>query len=304
MINVEDKDLVVPGEMLAEEGYYSGRGTFKDGDSILSSLTGLVSLRNKKISVIPLNSKYLPKRGDVIIGKITDIRFSIWEVDINSPYSGILPASEVFGREKRDLKKVFDLGDVLFLRVVHVDEVNKVKLGLKGRGLGKFREGILANITPNKVPRLIGKEGSMINTIKQATNCKILVGQNGLVWINGDRKMELIAKDIIKIVEDESHTSGLTDRIKKKLDFLIYGKELPKEDHTNEENNHDTTVISDDEYFEDPKIEKFEESDDNLENNLLSNEEKIDSKENNPSSNNKKFKFSDSFAHIKDKFQL
>lgn len=227
MIHVEDKDLVIPGEILAGKGYYSGRGTFKDGEDILSSLIGLVSLKNKKISVIPLKSKYLPKGGDVVIGKITDIRFSIWEVDLNSPYSGILPASEVFGREK-DLNKMFSLGDVLFLRVVDVDEVNKVRLGLKGRSTGKLREGILANITPTKVPRLIGKKGSMINMIKESTNCKIVVGQNGLVWINGDKKMELITKHIIKTVENESHTSGLTNRIKRSCIFLSTEKNYLK----------------------------------------------------------------------------
>ncbi|MDR2624575.1 MAG: exosome complex protein Rrp4 [Methanobrevibacter sp.] len=282
MIHVEDKGLVVPGEILAEEGYYSGRGTFKDGESIFSSLTGLVSLKNKKISVIPLKSKYLPKRGDVVIGKITDIRFSIWEVDLNSPYSGILPASEVFGRAKKDLSRVFGLGDVLFLRIVDVDEVNKVRLGLKGRGMGKFREGILTNITPTKVPRLIGKKGSMINMIKESTNCKIVVGQNGLVWIKGDKKMELITKKIIKMVDDESHTSGLTDRIKRRLYLITHGEELPEEDFnedctTDESDLDDTSDVSDEEYFESPKIENFKENlngEDLSEDSSLSNEEK------------------------------
>ena len=53
---------------------------------------------------IPLKSKYVPKKGDVVIGKIKDVRFSMWDVDINSPYSGILPAFEVFGREKKELE--------------------------------------------------------------------------------------------------------------------------------------------------------------------------------------------------------
>ena len=121
MIYVNEKDLVVPGELLAEDDYYPGRGTFEDDGKICSKLLGLVSLRNKKISVIPLKSKYLPKKGDVVIGKIDDVRFSMWGVDINSPYSGILPASEVFGREKKELSRVFDIGDVLFLRIVDVE---------------------------------------------------------------------------------------------------------------------------------------------------------------------------------------
>ena len=229
MIYVNEKDLVVPGELLAEDDYYSGRGTFEDDGKICSKLLGLVSLRNKKISVIPLKSKYLPKKGDVVIGKIDDVRFSMWGVDINSPYSGILPASEVFGREKKELSRVFDIGDVLFLRIVDVDEVKKVKLGLKGRGMGKFKGGVIVDIAPTKVPRLIGKKGSMINMIKDKTGCKIVVGQNGLVWVKGNEDMEQIVKNVIKLIEKEAHTSGLTDRIKNKLCLLIDG-ELPPEE--------------------------------------------------------------------------
>ena len=234
MIYVNEKDLVVPGELLAEDDYYPGRGTFEDDGKICSKLLGLVSLRNKKISVIPLKSKYLPKKGDVVIGKIDDVRFSMWGVDINSPYSGILPASEVFGREKKELSRVFDIGDVLFLRIVDVDEVKKVKLGLKGRGMGKFKGGVIVDIAPTKVPRLIGKKGSMINMIKDKTGCKIVVGQNGLVWVKGNEDMEQIVKNIIKLIEKEAHTSGLTDRIKNKLCLLIDG-ELPPEEEEAEE---------------------------------------------------------------------
>ena len=230
MIYVNEKDLVVPGELLAEDDYYSGRGTFEDDGKICSKLLGLVSLRNKKISVIPLKSKYLPKKGDVVIGKIDDVRFSMWGVDINSPYSGILPASEVFGREKKELSRVFDIGDVLFLRIVDVDEVKKVKLGLKGRGMGKFKGGVIVDIAPTKVPRLIGKKGSMINMIKDKTGCKIVVGQNGLVWVKGNEDMEQIVKNVIKLIEKEAHTSGLTDRIKNKLCLLIDGELPPQEE--------------------------------------------------------------------------
>ena len=229
MIYVENKDLVIPGQILADDEYYPGRGTFKENGKVCSSLIGLVSLRNKKIRVTPLKSKYVPKKGDVVIGKINDVRFSMWDVDINSPYSGILPAFEVFGRDKKELSKVYDVGDVLFLRVIDVDEVKKAKLGLKGRGLGKFKGGIIVDISPTKVPRLIGKKGSMINMIKDKTKCKIVVGQNGLVWVKGDEDMEQLTRRIIHLIEDEAHTSGLTNKIKNKLCLAIDG-ELPPEE--------------------------------------------------------------------------
>ncbi|MBR6992460.1 MAG: exosome complex protein Rrp4 [Methanobrevibacter sp.] len=252
MIYVENKDLVIPGQILADEEYYSGRGTFKENGKICSSLMGLVSLRNKKLRVIPLKSKYVPKKGDVVIGKINDVRFSMWDVDINSPYSGILPAFEVFGREKKELNKVYDVGDVLFLRVVDVDEIKKAKLGLKGRGMGKFKGGIIVDIAPTKVPRLIGKKGSMINMIKDKTNCKIVVGQNGLVWVKGDEDMEQLTKNIIHLIEAEAHTSGLTNKIKNKLYLAIDG-ELPPEEVDEVEETEEEFVL------EKPKLQNFKE---------------------------------------------
>ena len=249
MIYVENKDLVIPGQVLADDEYYSGRGTFKENGKVCSSLMGLVSLRNKKIRVIPLKSKYVPKKGDVVIGKINDVRFSMCDVDINSPYSGILPAFEVFGREKKELNKVYDVGDVLFLRVVDVDEIKKAKLGLKGRGMGKFKGGIIVDIAPTKVPRLIGKKGSMINMIKDKTKCKIVVGQNGLVWVKGDGDMEQLTKNVIHLIEAEAHTSGLTNKIKNKLYLAIDG-ELPPEEVPEEEEEF---------VLEKPKLQNFKE---------------------------------------------
>ena len=191
----------------------------------------------------------MPKKGDVVIGKIKDVRFSMWDVDINSPYSGILPAFEVFGREKKELNKVYDVGDVLFLRVVDVDEIKKAKLGLKGRGMGKFKGGIIVDIAPTKVPRLIGKKGSMINMIKDKTNCKIVVGQNGLVWVKGDEDMEQLTREVIHLIEEEAHTSGLTNKIKNKLYLAIDGELPPEEVEETEEEF----------VLEKPKLQNFKE---------------------------------------------
>lgn len=263
MIYVEDKDLVIPGDVLADDDFYAGRGTFKENGKICSSLIGLVSLRNKKIRVIPLKSKYVPKKGDVVIGKIDDVRFSMWDVDINSPYTGILPSFEVFGREKKELNKVFDVGDVLFLRVIEVDEVKKAKLGLKGRGMGKFKGGILVEISPTKVPRLIGKKGSMINMIKDKTNCKIVVGQNGLVWVKGDEDMEQLTREIINLIEKEAHTSGLTNKVKEKLYLAIDGELPPLEDDFDEDGLEKPKLqnfkdeLDEEEELEKPKLQDF-----------------------------------------------
>jgi exosome complex RNA-binding protein Rrp4 len=93
-------------------------------------------------------------------------------------------------------------------------------------------------VNTHKVPRIIGKRGSMVGMIKRATDCNIVVGQNGRVWLNGAPEMEVIAINAIKMIELHSHESGLTDRVKGYLEQAT-GKtvEVPTEDTTEERGN-------------------------------------------------------------------
>ncbi len=55
----------------------------------------------------------------------------------------------------------------------------------------------------------------MINLIKTETNCRLIIGQNGRVWVSGkDFESELLIEKLIRKIEKEAHTSGLTDRVK------------------------------------------------------------------------------------------
>ena len=92
-----------------------------------------------------------------------------------------------------------------------------VDLSLKSRGLGKLEGGRIITINGHKVPRVIGKEGSMINLIKDNTNTEITVGQNGRVWIKGDLDGETKATEAIKLIERESGSEGLTEKVEEFL---------------------------------------------------------------------------------------
>jgi exosome complex component RRP4 len=71
-------------------------------------------------------------------------------------------------------------------------------------------------MTPTKIPRLIGRRGSMINSIKRETGTNITIGQNGLILISGKRlAYENLAIRVVHLIEAEAHTSGLTERVTK-----------------------------------------------------------------------------------------
>ncbi|ASJ02179.1 RNA-binding protein [Thermococcus profundus] len=222
---VKPRELVVPGTLLAQGPFKSGRGTFREGNRIYSTVVGLVEVRGDLIRVIPLEGPYMPEVGDNVLGKIIDVKFSAWSVDIGAPYQASLRVQDAVEERidlmKTDLRKIFDIGDIIYARIKAYNEVNQIDLTTKGmpfRG-GPLRGGRLVTITPSKVPRVIGKGGSMINTIKKLTRTRIIVGQNGWVWVSGkNEELENLAVEAILKVNRESHTQGLTDRVK---EFLL-----------------------------------------------------------------------------------
>jgi len=223
-IFVKSRELVVPGTLLAQGPFKGGRGTFREGNRIYSTVVGLVEVRGDMIRVIPLEGPYIPEVGDNVLGKITDVRFSNWSVDIGAPYEANLRVQDATEERidllKTDLRKIFDIGDIIYARIKAYNEINQIDLSTRGMPFkgGPLRGGQLVTITPSKVPRLIGKGGSMINMIKNLTHTRIIVGQNGWVWVSGrNEELERLAMDAILKVNRESHTHGLTDRVKEML---------------------------------------------------------------------------------------
>ncbi len=215
----EDSKLVVPGEEIVSGlDYLVGAGTYRKGDKIYAKVIGLAKTSGRVVFVIPLNGIYMPKRGDYVIGEISYVSFSNWKVEINSPYDATLPISEIeeFVEKSADLSKYFKVGDLIFAGVVSVTEGKIVQLTMKDSKARKLYGGKVVNITPTKVPRLIGKAGTMINMIKDKTKCIISVGQNGRVWMKGEK--ENLATDAIALIDKFSHVNGLTDKVSEFLE--------------------------------------------------------------------------------------
>jgi len=214
----EPRQLVVPGDLIAEGEYVAGENAYQENKKIYASRIGMIEYDNKIVNVVALKAFYVPRVGDLVIGTIVEIGFSGWTVDINSPYVALLRASDVLSRpfrpQKDDLPQVLDMRDLVVAKIVSYDRTHDPQLTVAEPGLGKITRGEIIKITPTKVPRVIGRKGSMISMIKQETGCNIILGLNGVVLVTGktleDEHLALMA---IQKIEEESHTSGLTDRI-------------------------------------------------------------------------------------------
>lgn len=209
---IDDRELVIPGKLLGQ-GIKCEENCFYEDNKTYSSLCGLARVNDNRVRIIPSAGRYIPKVNDVIIGVVINVLNTRWILDINSPYDAMMPEEAVIRtRGTEDLKKHYDIGDIVSAMVVHVNEVYKCEVGRPW----KLVDGLIMNINPKRVPRLIGKKRSMLNMIREKTGNKMVVGQNGRVWIKGD-KVDIISK-IVRKVEAEAQSRGLTSRISRLLE--------------------------------------------------------------------------------------
>ncbi len=210
----KDQKIVLPGDFLAEsKEILPGYGTYRIGDKIYAKLIGILMHGPRVIYVVPLAGAYIPKAGDYVIGEIKEAAFSFWNVDMNSPYTAAMSSMDTndFIPKAADLTRYFNVGDLIFCLVSGVTQSKYTNVSMRDAKARKLVGGVVMEMTPSKIPRLIGKEGSMINLIKDKTKCFLTAGQNGRVWIKGEH--EDIAIEAVQMIDKYAHTSGLTDRM-------------------------------------------------------------------------------------------
>lgn len=226
----ESREMVVPGMILTSDpSFMAGRGALATPKGIISLFVGLKEIRGKYVNVVPLNGLYNPNVGDKVIGIITDRTPVKWIVDIGSKYEGTLRLQDSsphssrghsgknFGsyRVQENPAQSYKIGDVIICKILSGDRVNEPEVSTLGNDLGKINNGMVINIPSQKVPRVIGRKGSMIAMLKQQLDLKLFVAQNGRIWLRGKSFVhERLLIDIIHKIEREAHTVGLTDRIK------------------------------------------------------------------------------------------
>jgi len=196
---LSEKRIVVPGELLTENRKKLGDHVFIENGKVFSDSLGLLQEDESSVRVIPLQGRYMPRTGDLIVGIVKSIQFAGYIIDINSFYFSFL--------RKTELRKPLEKGMVISAKISDVDEVNEAHL----ENVRVFYGGEVVDVSPVKVPRIIGKKGSMLQVLKDGTGSAVMAGRNGRVWVK-DGDTYLIKKAIRKI-ENEAHMSNLTVRM-------------------------------------------------------------------------------------------
>lgn len=226
---VSERQLVRPGDILAVlEGeevpmdsrmrHIPDKHVYIVGNKVYSDVLGVVSVEERSVSVIPLESVYMPRKDDLVIGVVVDVGITSLIVDIKAPYKAILPASEIvegFNPAVHNLRNYIDVGDYVLAKVAVFDRLRDPVLTIKGKGLGKIIDGFVIDIKPSKVARVIGRRGSMYNVLTSMTKCEVVIGLNGYIWARcpSEQTLKALIK-AVKLIEAKAHIKGLTEEVK------------------------------------------------------------------------------------------
>jgi len=216
---MSENQFVLPGDVIVTGDYRPEQNVILEGNRLMSTATGFSEIKDDLVTVTPLTGLYTPKTDDLVIGKIVSHNALSWEVDINSYYSGILTASDIFGKDyspsRDDLSLKLKTGDIILARIANVNSRDPL-ITITGENLGKIDSGELIKISPTKIPRLTG---SVIQTIEASTNATITAGQNGLIILKCDNSTGL-KKSIasIKMIGMAQYDANLEEKIQNILD--------------------------------------------------------------------------------------
>ena len=216
---MSENQFVLPGDVIVTGDYRPEQNVILEGNKLVSTAIGFSEIKDDLVTVTPLTGLYTPKTDDLVIGKIVSHNALSWEVDINSYYSGILTASDIFGKDyspsRDDLSLKLKTGDIILARIANVNSRDPL-ITITGENLGKIDSGELIKISPTKIPRLTG---SVIQTIEASTNATITVGQNGLIILKCDNSTGL-KKSIasIKMIGMAQYDANLEEKIQRFLD--------------------------------------------------------------------------------------
>ena len=213
-----ERTLVLPGEELPSGGLKPGSGTYRVNGRIYASVLGLLRQRPPVVEVTPLSGRYIPRPGDTVVGTVTDVQGTFWLLDIGAPrWAPLHMTGTPWKIDYGETEQYLRVGDSVVVRVEAIENTGRIGVTMIGDELGKLEGGTIVTISPAKVPRVIGRGGSMIQTIERSTHCRLTVGQNGRVHVDGPPEETLRVRETLNLIDEEGHRSGLTERVQSYL---------------------------------------------------------------------------------------
>ena len=215
--------LVTPGASLgASEGRRIGHGVVENAGQLIAVKLGALIENDDEISVMTSHTKYTPRPGDLVIGTVEAVQSNLWFLDINAPFNALLPMSLGPGKsEFGGARNVLNVGFSVLCRIQEVDETHSSVVTMKGLGLRRLDSGMVEEIPPHLMQSLFS-DSDVLKKLKSTTDCRIILADNGRMWIDGETNSITDIVSRIKKVRNLSRDFSSLDAMIETLQMEVY----------------------------------------------------------------------------------
>ena len=151
-MNHKENEYVFPGEVLcAYEEYLPSDWTYVDEGYVKASIAGRISVdeKNKSISILSDNPPKSLKKGDLVIGYVTEVKstkalVTIKKIigsdrDLIAGYKGYIHISKATSDYIQTMHYLFKIGDIVKARVANLYSTDYVELTTSKNDLGVIK---------------------------------------------------------------------------------------------------------------------------------------------------------------------
>uniref|UniRef100_A0A8C7TNZ5 Exosome complex component RRP40 n=1 Tax=Oncorhynchus mykiss TaxID=8022 RepID=A0A8C7TNZ5_ONCMY len=213
-------DVLLPGDVFSfqmpesitdskPEKVVCGPGLRRNGDEVLVCKSGI--LRHKQPNLYWIDSqqrRYVPGKGESVIGIITSKSGDIFKVDVGGSEQASLSYLAFEGATKRNRPNV-QVGDLVYSQFIIANkdmEPELVCIDSCGRanGMGVFGAGgLLFKVSLGLVRRLLAPQSEIAKDLEKMFPFEIVVGMNGRVWVKSKTiQQTLIVANLLESCEN------------------------------------------------------------------------------------------------------
>ncbi|XP_022916920.1 exosome complex component RRP40 [Onthophagus taurus] len=196
-MDIKPGDFVMPGDTIKDISSIKnlviiGPGLHQGNDvnTLIITRPGILCHKPHNIYWVETpHKRYIPKKGDLVVGVIVKKSGDALKVDIGSAEQAALSLLSFEGATKKQ-KPDLQVGDLVYAKLLSANKEMEPELVCidkyyKAGNLGPLSsDGFLVNVLPEFVYKLLNVENPLLRTLGKKFPFEIAVGMNGKVWFN------------------------------------------------------------------------------------------------------------------------
>lgn len=189
------QDIIVAGE---KSRVLLGPGLRKDLEKVYVTKAGVLRKRAPNTYwVDSYQKRYVPARGENVIGVVVQKAGDIFRVDVGGSCPATLSYLSFEGATKKNRPEV-QIGDVVYAKMLIASKDMEPELvcvdshGKKGR-LGVLTDGFVFKCSINLVRKILNPSCPLLNSLKNEWPFELAAGMNGRIWVKANTMRETIA---------------------------------------------------------------------------------------------------------------